>query len=307
MRRFHPANDGQAGEGAFTFVELLMAIAIAAAVVATAVIAYQAMAQSGSRLGTYGSVELPDGVLDNFYGQDSAYVETYFAPNYGRIAMAEGLRDSLYDDLSHANAVFCLVREGLSTIRPTEIPIAATYDARRLDTPEAFRVFLAAAIPESADVFSSYRGAGDERNLSIFILMPSEDPEVLTVRAVYESDFVESSNPAGTYASVRRYQGDVCTDYYDVFYPAAAQTTDFFPVVAHFERQARMATVEGANDLLKLAANRPFYFVWWPDPSVPALESTEAASLPSADPRNAYSEMTGRTSLFMVVPMFPAL
>jgi len=286
-----------------------MALAIAAGVITTAVLAYQAATQTTSRLGTYGTVQLPAGVLMNFYGTGGEYVDAYFAPNYGRVAQAELLRDSLYEDIGHASAVFCLARslQTTSSQRPSILPISANYDARRLDTPAAFQTFLASSVPATSGVFSSYRGAATAQNLSIFILMPSDDPEELAVRAIYEVDFITSSNPSGTYASVRRYEGTVCTDFYDVFYPASLGTVPFLPVAAHFERRARLATTEGDEDLLKLAANRPFYFVWWPDPATPSLESESSSTLATSDPRSAYEAMTGRTSLFMVLPMFPSL
>jgi len=290
-------------------VELLVAVAVAAAVLTAAVLCYSALTNYRPA-SSYGAVQLPAGTMENFYpGETGPYVDTYFAPNYGRCALAEQLRETFYEDLDHANAVFCLERSGLSTIRPQSIPIDPTYDARRLDTPEAFRAFLGAALPASASVFSAYRGAATAQNLSIFVLMPSGSSSELSVRAIYEMDFVPTTNPAGTYASVRRYQGDVCTDFYDVFYPASSGATiPFEPVAVHFERQARLATVEGSStDLFKVAANRPFYFVWWPDPSMPALEAAESNTYPSSDPRSAYATMVGRTSFFMVVPVFPAL
>lgn len=286
-----------------------MALAIAAGVIATAVVAYQAATQTASSSRSYGTVQLGEGVLFDFYGLSGFYVDTYFAPNYGRVALAEVLREAFYEDISHASAVYCLGRtlQTNSDQRPSVIPIEANYDARRLDTPEAFRLFLADAVPATDGFFSAYRGASAAQNLSIYILMPSDSSSELWVRAVYEVDFVASSNPEGAYASVRRYQGTTCTDYYDVFYPASTGTVAFKPVVAHFERQARRVTVEGSADLLKVAANRPFYFVWWPDPAAPALESLTLDTFDSADPRSAYAAMIGRTSFFMTVPMFPSL
>lgn len=286
-----------------------MALAIAAGVITTAVIAYQAITQNTSRLGTYGAVRLPEGALFDFYGLPGYYVDAYFAPNYGRVAQAEVLRDAFSEDVSKAGAVFCLARSGRanSARRPSSIPISAAHDARRLDTPEAFQAFLEAALEGTAGFFTAYRGAAAAQNLSIFIIMPSGSATELSVRAIYEVDFVPTTSPSGTYASVRRYQGTTCTDFYDIFYPASLGTIAFRPVVAHFERRSRLATDEGDDDLLKQAANRPFYFLWWPDPAMPTLEIEEGGSFASTDPRSAYANMIGRTSLFMVVPMFPAL
>ncbi|MEI6338319.1 MAG: hypothetical protein WCQ57_07015 [Verrucomicrobiota bacterium] len=309
MNPERPGNESRRLNRGFTFVEALMALAIAAGVITTAVIAYQAATQASSRAKSYGAVQLPENVLFNFYALSGYYVDTYFAPNYGRVAQAEVVRDAFSDDVSHASAVYCLGRslQASSAQRPSVIPIDPNYDARRLDTPEAFRLFLARAVPATEGYFSAYRGASAAQNLSILILWPSDSSTELWVRAIYEVDFVASVSPAGTYASVRRYQGTGCTEYYDIFYPASNGTVAFKPLSVHFERKARLATVEGDNDLLKLAANRPFYFIWWPDPAAPALEALSSGTFSTGDPRAAYAAMIGRTSLFMVVPMFPAL
>ena len=283
-------------------------MAIAASALTVGVLCYSAITQY-RKSSTYGSVQLSAGTVENLYpGTTGPYVSAYFAPNYGRAALAEQLRETFYEDIEHANAVFCLARDGQSTIRPETIAISSGYDARRLDTPEAFRTFLASAIPTSSAVFTAYRGASAAQNLSVFILMPSGSTATLSVRAIYEIDLIPTSNPSGTYATVRRYQGATCTDYYDVFYPTSSATVPFEPVAVCFERAARLSTVEGSGaDLLKVAANRPFYFIWWPDPAVPNLETIEQTTYPSSDPRSAYATMVGRTSFFMVVPMFPAL
>ena len=70
-----------------------MALAIAAGVITTAVIAYQAATQASSRAKSYGAVQLPENVLFNFYALSGYYVDTYFAPNYGRVAQAEVVFD----------------------------------------------------------------------------------------------------------------------------------------------------------------------------------------------------------------------
>ena len=147
----------------FSFVELLVAIAIAAAVLTVSVLAYQTITQSNKRLGTYGAVELPVGVMENFYGLAGPFVRTHFAPNYSRAAVAETLRENFYEDLSYASAVFCLARDGRSSIRPLTLPRTAGIDRRTLDTPEAFREFLVESVPESELVFTPYRGNATAR------------------------------------------------------------------------------------------------------------------------------------------------
>uniref|UniRef100_UPI00329A0C51 hypothetical protein n=1 Tax=Salmonella enterica TaxID=28901 RepID=UPI00329A0C51 len=59
-------------------------------------------------------------------------------------------------------------------------------------------------------------------------------------------------------------------------------------------------------DRFKRAAERPFYFIWWPDPSARHLGAI-ANTFSSTDPRQAYNHMAGRTAFMFVVPMFPAL
>lgn len=296
--------------GAFTFVELVVAIAIAAAVITTAALVFGTVSRTNNRLGTYGKVTLPTGAIAALYPNRSGTdLQTYFAPNYGRRALAEQLRQSLYEDVAHATAVFCLARSGQSSIRPTSITIGASVDARQYDTAEAFRLFLASAIPASSTTFASYRGAGTANNLSIFILGQSSSATSLSVRAIYELDFVAATSPSGTLASVRRFEGTIYTDYYDIFYPASTLTAAFSPTVVQFERNTRAVSVEGSSiDPFKIADHRPFSFVWWPDPSASTLEGGSSyTTYGSSDPRSAYAAMANRTSFFMVLPLFPAL
>jgi len=309
-----PRIDGWRRRRAFTLVEFLLALAIGAGVIAAAAIAYGTITKSMGRTASYDKVKLTAGVLNAFYGDGefaagATEVGAYYAPSYGRAAMANVVRDKLYDDVSGATAVFCLSRaeQTTSSQRPSSIPINPTYDARRLDSPNAFLTHLETAVPATASIFSAYRGAATAQNLSIFILEPSHDVTALAVRAIYEVDFVAATEPPGIYATVRRYQGGGCSDFYDVFYPTSEGTVEFKPVVASFERAARLATNEGVNDLLKVAGNRPFSMVWWPDPAADTLKVESSMTFDSTEPRSAYEAMTGRTSFFMVLPLFPAL
>ena len=59
-----------------------------------------------------------------------------------------------------------------------------------------------------------------------------------------------------------------------------------------------------------MAANQPFYQVWWPDPAIPRLKST--AMLTGASPtyaagtmRAEYAKHEGQTSFSFIVPQFP--
>jgi prepilin-type N-terminal cleavage/methylation domain-containing protein len=291
----------------FSLIELLVAAALAAAVITAAVMIYQSLAASGALRSSYGTVTV-GAALANFYGTATTTIDAYFAPNYGRAAQAEIVRDRFIGDLQRASAVFCLGRNGLNTIRPATISVSGSFRGDSQDTPEAFRQLLAAAIPASATIFTTYRGASAATNASIFILIPASDATTLSVLAVYDIDLTATTSPAGTYASVKRYEAGTLTDYYDVFYPASAGMIAFSPLVVCFERSGRRALVEGDSvDRLKQAAERPFYFVWWPDPSAHTLEAFSAPSYAASDPRSAYAAMGGRTPFFFAVPMFPAL
>ena len=302
---FRAALRATARRGAFSLIELLVAAALAACVATTAVMIYQNLAASGGTRSVYGTVTV-GAPLANFYGGSATTIDAYFAPNYGRAAQAEIVRDQFITDLQKASAVFCLGRNGVNTLRPTTITVSSTFRGDSLGMPDDFR----ALIDPGGNTFLAYRGASYATNASIFILEPSQDASSLSVLAIYDIDLTAASSPAGTYASVKRYVGSTLTDYYDVFYPASAGTRAFNPLVVCFERSARQSLVEGDSiDRLKQAAQRPFYFVWWPDPSAHTLEAfaSPEGSLTSADPRASYPNMGGRTAFFMVVPMFPAL
>lgn len=294
---------------AFTMIELLVALAIGAAVLTAGVIAFSSLGAGASPRGSYVNVTLDEGVLGSFYGIAGTSLDVWTAPNFGRRAAADRVKQQFLDDVARASAVFCLGRgDGvINTIHPVVIPVGAAFDGRALGLPDAFRVQLETSIPASVGVFTAYRGASLATNASIFILVPSGNREELSVLAVYDIDLITTASPVGMYASVRRYVGDTLTDFYDVFYDVAS-TTAFSPVIVAFERSARASVVEGeAIDRLKVAAQRPFYFVWWPDPAMPQLAAIGPESYASGDPRAAYANMGGQTSLFLVVPMFPAL
>jgi hypothetical protein len=265
---------------------------------------YQNLVSSGGTSMSYGTVTV-GAPLATFYGGTATTLDAYFAPSYGRAAHAEMLRDQFNEDLQHATAVFCLGRNVVNAIRPTTIPLSGTLLGSSVNTPEAFRLLLATNIPASATTFTSYSGASTATNASIFMLSPSTNATSLTVLAVYDIDLTATASPAGTYASVKRYEAGTITDYYDVFYPSpsSAGIYAFNPLVVFFPRASGNST-----NPLGQAAERPFYFVWWPDPASPTLEATSAAATGGAgDPRSAYAAMGGRTSFFFVVPMFPAL
>jgi hypothetical protein len=182
-----------------------------------------------------------------------------------------------------------------------------TPDFREVTTPDAFRD----AFEEQLGAFpSGQTGAlGWAINASIFVLGTLDNvlqqSNNLAVLAVYEVDFVPTSEPSGgTLASVRRFSGTnnaVPTDYYHAFYPGEANGANGFrPLAAFFPRSAA-----GGGGSFALANNYPFSFVWWPDPLVSKLEG-EAVPTGSSVP-GSYANMGDRTGLFFVLPTFPPL
>jgi len=291
-------------------IEILVALAIGAALITVGVLIFRNLGVGKATSRSYVSVTLGSTVLQNFYDMGGTTLDAWVAPNYGRRAYADLLRDRLWEDVGKANAVFCLGRADgvLNSTHPTTIPVPATFQGQSLDLPEKFRLLLQDSIPASAGTFTEYHGASTAQNLSIFILQPSEDASALSVLAVYDIDLIATQSPEGTYVSGRRYQRGTLTDYYDVFYQKGDATVAFNPLVVAFERAVRTSEVEStAIDRLKVAAQRPFYFVWWPDPGVPELEAPATVNYGAADPRASYPNMGGRTSLFFTIPMFPAL
>jgi prepilin-type N-terminal cleavage/methylation domain-containing protein len=293
----------------YSFVEMLVALALVAVVLVAAVLAFQAIGTFSERRSGFETITFSsNGVMTNFYGTNTNSITTWSAPTYGHLARVELLRDKFYEDQQKSMAVYCLPRVGRSSFRVTSIPVPTnssyaigTYDYRNLSTPEAFRVFLADRLPSESSAFEanafSTNGVGG-RNLSVVMLRKSTSRTNLNVQCIYEVDFVRADSPGGIYSSVRRYEGTVLTDYYDVFYPdlpAAAVNSDYFFVAANFERSVRPST---SASVANVAAAQPFSFVWWPDPASARLP-TSAGSYSNA--------MRNQTSLLFVTPMFPSL
>jgi prepilin-type N-terminal cleavage/methylation domain-containing protein len=302
----------------FTLVEIVVAMFIAAMLISVAVLAYSSMVSGPRSSPPDGSVNIGSAAMQNFYGiSGTTLAEVPTAPSAAARAQAGQVRDKFYDDIRHACAVFCLGRNVVNTVRPSSIAVSSSFQGRAVDTPEAFRQVLALAYPDAGTIFQTYRGASTATDGTIFILEPSSSSDSLAVRAVYEIDLVSATAAVtGTYASVRRYGPDgnggdtlvLSSYYYDVFFPATSATIAFNPLFVAFERQARNTVVEGDSvDRLKVAAGRPFYFIWWPDPSMPELKARSWITYGSTDPRASYPAMGGRTAYFFVVPMMPAL
>ncbi|MDX2082248.1 MAG: prepilin-type N-terminal cleavage/methylation domain-containing protein [Terrimicrobiaceae bacterium] len=291
--------------GGFTFVELIVAVALSALVLTATIMAYGTIMRDREGGGLNLDVTLPDELMTDFYGSNGTVVAVSRAPNLSAAAAAESLRLRFVEDVSTATAVFALDRNVPSTYRPATLALGG-FDPRTLSSPEDFRDFLASEAPETTAIFQGFEGASVGSGSTVFILNTSDSATTLNVRAVYETDLITTTSPAGIYASVRRYAGGICTDYYHVFFPGAAG--GMAPLLAYFERRALPLSGDQAVDRFRVAAERPFYFIWWPDPSSRTLSSTLPAELlASSDPRQAYANQAGRTSFFFVVPAFPSL
>lgn len=184
-------------------------------------------------------------------------------------------------------------------------------------------------------------------NATVFLLTFSKVEKLFKVLSIYEIDVLRitsTTQAQGFHASVRRFADNpvlatmpastssggsntagsfvamAFSSGYEVFYPPSVPRPDplktnewstdgFAPIFISFERATRLALSEGvAIDRFKIAAERPFYFIWWPDPAARNLaQPASNSTLDVSDPRQAYNHMGGRTSFMFTVPMFPAL
>ncbi|MDP1591434.1 MAG: hypothetical protein Q8M07_27005 [Prosthecobacter sp.] len=319
--------------GGFTSVELLLVLALSAVVLGGAVVIYGTLVRSQPSASSIVTVPLGLQRMQNFYGSTASTSNVAMAPQYGALSLAEELREQFVTDTLSATAVFCLPRDGMNTWRPSLIPHnPALHD--ELDTPQKFRAHIIANASVPATLYRDYRNPLNDaspvpQNASIFVLGYSKWPGHLKVNVIYDIDlvrFTAATEPNGFHASVKRYADAVSTltpstlSYtggYDVFYPPSApnptsstqwSTDGFAPLFITFERAARLALRETPVTIerFKRAAERPFYFIWWPDPAARHLGPV-ANTFASSDPRQAYNQMAGRSSFMFTTPMFPAL
>ncbi len=283
--RLVPKGSRYGGQKAYSFVEVLVALSIAA-VITTVVAVSVGTIVTGTTVNTR---DENVGVtrLFYYYGMTNTNISVGSAPDYGATAMAENMRNRLYEDLSTAVATYVLERDSSdSALRITNIALT-TDGLRTVTNSESFRILL----NTQAGGYSSFSGASTNVSSSLFILNASATTTNVPVRAIYETDFLTTTNPAGVYASVRRYQGTTLTDYYHVFYPAKTNASQTFRPLAFHQPLT--------NNI-----PRPFWLVWWPDPSVPYLPPAPTNSTGS---RLDYTNMAEATSYFFVVPVFPSL
>jgi prepilin-type N-terminal cleavage/methylation domain-containing protein len=298
----------------FTFVELLVAVAVGGTLIAAAVLGYATVSQSAPRGGRV-DVRVAGATLETLYGPGNYgdYVSLAPNPNYLQGVEARRLKDRLLADVSSASAVFCLGRNQRVALtgRTNALLVPAFTDFRTNATPEAFRNFLTNTTAlNAATVFAgAQNGVLTQSNCSVFVLgglqsgLESTNTR-LNVLATYEVDFIGTTDPSGTFASVRRYAGtnSVPTDYYHVFYAGEQNvgTNGFRPLGVYFAR----TNTTGAT--FPVSPNHPFTFVWWPDPLVTSLSNSSGVSV-AGSVRSNYAAMAGRTSLFFALPVFPGL
>ncbi len=295
---------------------MLVAISLSAVFLGAASLVYASISANSKRLTTLIEVNIGSTTKNNFYDQSGSTVRVYTAPNYGKAAFAQEFRDLMLNDADRSSAIFCLPRSINNSIRPEFLRYlpgdsGATLPRPLMDSPEAFRAFLADVEPTSTAIYDSpIRNvpATNRPNATIYMLAPETDNGYIRVRSVYEIDLISAGSAGGTYASVRRYRNGTLTHYYDVHY-AAGSGDAFQPLFVAFEQQSRLAVAEGtAIDRFKIAGGSPFYFVWLPDPSINPFElDTWTKVDPASSPREAYEHMAGKTSFMVALPMFPNL
>jgi len=289
----------------FTFVEILVAVAIFAVTITAGVIAYQSISSQAEWTGGSIDVTLPSGVSANFYGLANNIVAVNMAPSLGEVLRSESMRELLYEDLSSSIAAFCLARNGINDFRPSTITVGVGFDPRTNMGPAAFRTLLGSG----GDAFTDYNGAATNlTNTTLFILEATTNAATTRVRAIYEADFNQAISPPGTYASVRRYVQGTLTTFYHVFY-SGTNTHNFAPPVVYFDRAIRPDSGTQAVDRYLRAQDMPFYFLWWPDPSNRRFYQTISTNnMPTGlQPRAGYWQMADRSSYFFVIPALPAL
>jgi hypothetical protein len=292
---------------------MLVAMSLSAMFIGTASLVLAAVTQNQKHYASTYDLNIGAGNNGNFYNLSSGSVQVPGAPNFGRLAFVHEMRDQFYEDVSRSESVYCLARAGLNSLRPEWIPYAFTDPAVTkpvLDTPEAFRQFLATAEPSTATTFTAYRNVppANAPNTTIFLIGPTDQAAYLKVQAVYEIDYVTTTGPAGIYASVRRYKNGALTHYYDVFYENGPNSF-LSPTVVAFESRSRLGVTEGAAiDRFKKGRSGPFYLIWLPDPAINPMKAATVALPASADdPRQAYGGLAGKTGFLLTAPMFPSL
>lgn len=320
----------------FSLAELLVVVALGAVVMGGLMVTFGTITSNRVSVSETVDIQLRPDVAANFFSAGSGTRTVSVAPHYGVLAQAEQLREQFHTDLIGAGGVYCLYRRSAvmtNNLRFTWFPFVAGTDGP-LESPTDFYRFLVKTNPAAATMFELPANPGVTNtffapHVSIYITNFSNDGSRLAVSAIYEIDVIPfvAAKPWGFYSSVRRYThsaanpNDVNCELsggYEIFFPPSVvdapsptvfNTDGFSPVFVTFERKVRRSLVEdnvNGRDRFKAAAERPFYFVWWPDPTVRNL-ATENLSGAAGLARRAYNHMGGRTAYMFTVPMFPSL
>jgi hypothetical protein len=324
----------------FSAVELLMVLALGAVVLGGVMVAYGTLVSNRAGVAESVSINLPVTLVNDFYGPGQGAARTVpLAPAYGSLALAEKLREEFHKDILGAAGVFCLYRRNSRITNPLRRNWFAYNPAvdGPLERPRDFYDFLVRLDPVAATVFEVPANPGTNNrtpdpHASVYVTSFSPDQTRLGIIALYEVDLLrfeqQAVKPWGFYATVRRYthdplnptsQASVLSGGYEVFFPPSVpnptlvsqfSTDGFSPVFVFFERAVRRSVIEDSvmgGDRFKVAAERPFYFFWWPDPAMPNLATLGNGTVRPQEARRAYNHMGGKTSFMFTVPMFPAL
>lgn len=299
--------------GGWTFVEMLIAVALSSVCLGAGALALQSISANSKRSTSLVEIDIGATNNQNFYGMNDGKISTYFAPNFGNLVYAQSMRDLLSNDTQRSTAIFCLPRSLPNTVRPETITFPGTPPERpNLDSPASFLKFLISYDATAETIYGStaYRNVPPQSqpNTTIYLLGNSVQSDKIQVIAVYEIDFLTPSNRAGVYTSVRRYVGPTLTRYYDVFFKPGDGDA-FYPQFVAFEQSSRRAANE-SNDLqrFQIAPGNPFYIIWLPDPSInPYIKPPITSVDSSSNPRSTYAKMSGKTAFSLVLPMFPSL
>ncbi len=294
MLRQLPLRDDAAGvscgfsRSGFTYVELIVGLAVGAIVLGAGVIAFSAITTNHPLRLRAEPIPITAAVNINFYDISSNTVSVPYAPSVGASAQAEVMREMFSEDLRSSVGIYVLSRPGVNSIRLRNLPLPSNVDPRTLTNAAAFSALLVNQSEYVVNSSNAIRGP----STTTYVLDASVMSNTLTVRCLYETDFIPIASPKGVFASVRRYVNFTLTHYYHVFYPG--QTNTFSPLGYFYPR----GTTVGSTTI-----NRPFYLLWWPDPmaqEMPAPPST-------LDTRSSYTNTFGSSSFFFVAPMFPHL
>ncbi len=312
----------------FTAAELLIVLAMGAIVIGGAVVGFGTLVRVQPRVSSIVELDIGSSRYAAFFGASGSKVSVNTAPNYGHSALAEEMRELFHNDVLSATAVYCLARDydKPNTFHPTAIAYNVATDAV-LDTSLAFLTHIQVRAGVASSLFRTDRNYSAAPNATIFILGYSSTAGELKVNATYDIDVVayraSGSNlviynqtgdattvAAGFYCSVKRFTNTTAPQYYDIYIPGSpsGKGDGFTPLFVTFERSIRRAYAETTSvDRFKKAAERPFHFIWWPDPAARNLAPISSGSIVPDDPRLVYNHQGGRTAFMFTVPMFPAL